>query len=248
MPRKTIGIFDSGLGGLAVLRRVREINKSIDAVFYADYKNAPYGTKSKLLLTFLVKNDIYRLRKEGVDKILIGCCTASTVYEDLSNSERAISLPIIAPTAKEARIRTKNGKIGVIATRATVRSGAFRRELTRDFDCEVYEKEAQELVGLIEDGFSDENRRKLWRKTLMDIIAPLKDAGVDTLILGCTHFDWLYRTIEELMPSVSIVSSPVEGAKEIMKDFEFENGSANTYFIGEERGYRNGKIQTRKNK
>ena len=248
MRASTIGIFDSGLGGLAVLRRVREINKNVDVMFFADYANAPYGTKSEKTLIRLVKNDIKRLRRAGACKILIGCCTASTVYPYLTESERACSLPIIAPCANEAVKACKNGKIGVIGTRATVSSHAFRCEIEKLSGFCAYEREAQELVGLVEDGERDGAiSRQGWQK-VYETVLPLKKENVDTLILGCTHFDWLYRSIEECMPGVRIISSPKEGAMAIMNEFENEKGFANTYFIGEQRGYRNGKIQTRKNK
>lgn len=226
-----IGIFDSGLGGLAVLRRVRELNKSANLVFYADLKNAPYGTKSPHELIRLVKNDVRILKRAGASRILIGCCTASTVYSSLSELEREICVPIIAPTARAAVRESKNGRIGVIGTRATVASRAFSREISKISDCEVYEKEAQELVALVESGECDGRLSRGARDKLYGILKPLREKNIDTVVLGCTHFDWLLRSIEECLPNVRAVSSPRAGAYAILNELEKEKGSAETYYI-----------------
>ncbi len=244
-----IGIFDSGLGGLAVLKRVRDINKNIDVALLADQKHAPYGTKSERELIRLVKNDIRLLENIGAEKILIGCCTASTVYAMLSKKERALSLPIIAPSAKEALSVTQNGKIGVIGTRATIASKAFSREISAlCSECETYENEAQALVSLVEGGCRDGAVTSEGARLIYGILKPLKAKNIDTLILGCTHFDWLFRTVAEYMPKVRVVSSPKAGALEMMKEYGYEKGCANTFYIGTREDIKNVKIQKRKNK
>ena len=241
-----IGIFDSGLGGLAVLNKLRQINKSVDITLLSDYKNAPYGTKTRERLISLVKDDIKILAERGAKKILIGCCTASSVYDRLSEKEKEIAVPIIVPTAMEALRQSRCGAIGVIGTKFTVNSHAFKNEILKLCpSARVFENEAQELVSLVESG---RERARGTRLALRSILKPLSDTGIDCLILGCTHFEWLRAEIESMIPKISVVSSPIVGAFEIMREFENEKGCANTYFIGKERGYRNGKIQTRKNK
>lgn len=241
-----VGIFDSGLGGLAVLNEIRKQNKSIDLTLLSDYKNAPYGTKTPHKLLSLVKDDIEILEGCGAKKILIGCCTASTVYDRLSKKEKEISVPIIAPTAREAVRISENLSIGVIGTRLTISSHAFKDEILKlSYGARVYENEAQNLVSLVESGNTGTRES---RRAIKEALAPLLKFEIDCLILGCTHFEWIRGEIESLIPKIKIVSSPVVGAMEIIREFENEKGCANTYFIGKERGYRNGKIQTWKNK
>ena len=242
-----IGVFDSGLGGLAAVKQIRLINPNISIAFFADYKNAPYGTKSERELRYLVKRDLKILKEYGACKILIACCTASTVYTSLSPDEQSISVPIISPTVRSAAKLSRNGKIGVIATQRTVKSGVFPTLLS-EYSIITEQFEAQKLVALIENGASDESLTKSELDTIREILSPIKKSELDTLILGCTHFDWLYRTIAELLPKTTIVSSPREAAIEMMRGFEKEKGRAETVFFGAERGYKNGKIQTMKNK
>ena len=127
-----IGVCDSGEGGVVAVEELRAISPTVDVCFFADRKNAPYGTKSPDELLSLLRADINRVRDAGADEVLIACCTASTVYCRLTEEERRGVYPIIAPTAKAALEKTKNGCIGVLATEATVLSHAFAREIKRN--------------------------------------------------------------------------------------------------------------------
>jgi len=214
-----IGVFDSGAGGLTAIAEMRKINPTVDVCFLADYANAPYGTKSERELIRLVKKDVSALGSMGADRILMACCTASTVHRYLPENMRSLALPIITPTAKEAARVTKCGRIGVIATAATVRSERFSKELLcYDSVKEVTELPTQELVSLVEGGASDRHIREQDRFRLYSILKPLKKSGIDTLILGCTHFSHLEREIGSYLSGVRIVSASREGAREIMKD------------------------------
>ena len=123
-----IGIFDSGDGGLAAAREVRRLFQKEDIVLLADRKNAPYGTKTEEELISLVKEDIRRLSEMGCEKILVACCTASTVFPLLSEGEQQICLPIIHPTAEAV---CGSAHTAVIATERTVNSHAFSSEILR---------------------------------------------------------------------------------------------------------------------
>jgi glutamate racemase len=244
---RAVGIFDSGLGGLAALKHLRKTNPNIDVIFFADYKNAPYGTKSVRTLINLVNRDIDILKEAGACKILIACCTASTVHSMLSPDRQSISIPIILPSVKEAIRQSTAKKIAVIGTERTVLSHSFGEEISR-LGATPYEYAAQELVSIIESGARDECIKDSDRQKIYRIIKPIAENGTDTLILGCTHFDWIYRTVSELFPSLTVVSSPREGVNFLMREFENEKGFANTLYLSTERGYKNGKIQTWKNK
>ncbi|MBQ8689003.1 MAG: glutamate racemase [Clostridia bacterium] len=211
-----IGIFDSGMGGLNVLAELRQIAPLCDVCFFADRENAPYGTKSPSELLRLVRRDVKLLRECGADEILIGCCTASTVYGELSEGERRRVFPIIKPTVKAALTATKIGRIGVIATEATVRSHAFRQEIEREGAVAV-EYAAQALVSLVEGGESDSYITRTGLKCVRDALSEIKNEKIDALILGCTHFPRLSGIISDVMGSVRLISSAYEGALEISR-------------------------------
>ena len=123
------GIFDSGVGGFASFRVLRRLMPREDILYLADREGAPYGTKEKDVLLPLIKRDIARLRERGAERILIACCTASSLWEELSPEERAVSFPIISPAAHAAAECGK--KITVIATDYTVKARAFSREIKK---------------------------------------------------------------------------------------------------------------------
>ncbi len=226
-----IGVFDSGVGGLTAVRELKRISPSIDICFYADRKNAPYGTKTENELVDLVSFDIEKLISHGASKVLMACCTASTVYPLLDKRHRGIACPIISPTARKAARITENGKIAVIATEATVRAEAFKKALIAlDGIKEVTEIPTQELVSLVESGARDDSISNTERSSLNSILSPIKSTDADTLILGCTHFPHLEKTIAHLLPNMKIVSSSLEGALEILKN-ESQTGSGKTLFI-----------------
>lgn len=226
-----IGVFDSGRGGITAVRELRSLLPREDICFFADRKNCPYGTKSPSTITKLVTRDIEILRSLGADKILIACCTASTVFPLLPNDLQKNTYPIIAPTASAAARVTKNGKIGVIATEATVASGAFRRELMPlDRVREVTELATQNLVFLVESGASDGRLTDTERRELYLTLEPLKKQEIDTLILGCTHFPHLENEIKKALPGVSIISSSREGAAKIANGIS-ECGRGRTVYL-----------------
>ena len=225
-----IGVFDSGAGGLTAISELRRIMPSVDICFLKDTKNAPYGTKSHSELIKLVERDILRLYRSGADKILMACCTASTVYEDLPLEMQKISMPIIEPAAREAARISAYGKIGVIATEATVACGAFSKALAKyDTVKEVRELPLQILVAMVEEGAVDGKLDRGKRDELSRLLSPIKNK-IDTLILGCTHFPHLEREIGGCLPGVRLVSASREGAKEISR-LAKNKGKGKTVFL-----------------
>ena len=225
-----IGVFDSGAGGLTAISELRHLMPSADICFFADRKNAPYGTKSRRELIKLVEGDILKLYRKGADRILMACCTASTVYEYLPQEMKRIALPIIEPAAREAARVTACGKIGVIATEATAASGAFSKALSKFPTVkEVYELPLQRLVTMVEGGAVDGNLQSHERDELSRLLAPLRNK-IDTLILGCTHFPHLEREIGGCLSGVRLVSSSREGAREISKITK-NTGKGKTVFL-----------------
>lgn len=209
-----VGVFDSGEGGVFTLKILRKLAPKSDLCFLADRKNAPYGTKSDDEIIDLATKCIRRLKLLGAERVLIACCTASSLHAFFPRDEKEISIPIIEPSARRAAISSRTGKIGVIATDATVRLGEFGRQIRKIRpDAEVIEVPASPLVPIIEGGARDGSLSRDEFDLLRGILTPFTNQGIDTLVLGCTHFPHLEKTISGLMPGVKIVSSSREGAR-----------------------------------
>lgn len=182
-----IGMFDSGSGGVNVLRLTRQRLPRSNIILLTDRANAPYGTKSREELTEITERNVAFLRGRGADIILIACCTASTLIDeiDLSLGSGVIStIPLAARAAEKA---TRNGRVAVIATEYTVASHAFSNAI----NARVTELSAQPLVGLIDEGESDNRVTQKGQDTIRRLLSPLSKTGSDTLVLGCTHFSAL---------------------------------------------------------
>ena len=208
-----IGIFDSGVGGFCALREIRRLLPKEDIVYLADRKNAPYGTKTEDEIIALTKADIKRLREYPVSKILIACCTASSVYHLLNVEEREIALPIIRPAAEKV---AEGKRIVVIATERTVASAVFSKEISAISNATVMEFPTQKLVSLVEVGCRDGRISTECEKELCRIAELTKMANADTLILGCTHFSHLEGELQKRC-KIKTVSPAREGAKALVR-------------------------------
>ena len=212
-----IGVFDSGVGGLAALAVLRRLMPRENAVYLADRKNLPYGEKSEGELIALVSRDIERLVELGCRRVLIACCTASTVYERLPKSYKEISVPIVKEVAKEAKKLTRLGSIAVICTKHTAASHAFRNEL---LGVTVTELDTGELVDMIDLGLSDAAVTAADEARIKEIISPILEVGADTLILGCTHFPAIKNTVGKIAGEYGIehiVDSAKTGADTLVR-------------------------------
>lgn len=210
-----IGIFDSGVGGICAYRRVRELLPYEDVIYLADRKNAPYGTKDEDEIKRLTEKNIRLLSSLGAEKILIACCTASSVHRLLPEALREISIPIIRPAAElAARV---GRRIAVIATRHTANTHAFSEEIKKCAPREVIEFAEQELVSLVEEGNRDGRVSRRCAAYLSELGARVEETKADILILGCTHFSHLKGEIARLLPKVKIISPAHLGAEETVK-------------------------------
>ena len=213
-----IGVFDSGMGGVFALRELRSLSKDADICFFTDGENAPYGTKSKSELLPLVRRDIKKLRDAGADKILMACCTASTVFSLLSDEEKEIAIPIIEPTASAAASLGKTKKAAVIATDRTAKEQAFSREMRRlGFSGEITEFGTQSLVSMIESGCADGRLSDGELAKIRSAVLPVIQFKPDILILGCTHFAFLENTLRQMLGGCAVVNSAREGARAALR-------------------------------
>ncbi len=224
-----IGILDSGSGGLATLIELRRLRTKEGMIFFPDRDNAPYGTKSREDILAFTEAGINKLVGLGARRVLIACCTASTVHSSLPPLAREVSVPIIEPAARLAECEAKGGKIGVIATEATVSSHAFAKLLPKNG---VMELAAQRLVAAIDDGARDGNITPELSGYLDTLLAPAVSFGIDVLILGCTHFPLIEGEIRRAISritdkKITTVSSALAGAiamHEVLGDERDEGG------------------------
>lgn len=204
------GVFDSGVGGLCAYRELRRLCPEENLIYLADNEHAPYGTKTKDEILHLTKNNIRLLTDMGADRVLIACCSASSLYHLLDEWEREVSIPIISPAAEMV---TMDSRIAVIATRHTVNISAFGTEIHKICDATVCEMAEQELVRLVELGARD-GRISAECATELDRIADrVRRFCANSLILGCTHFSHLEGELAERLPDVKIISPAREGAR-----------------------------------
>ncbi|GIW43332.1 MAG: glutamate racemase [Candidatus Binatia bacterium] len=202
-----IGVFDSGIGGLTVVQQLIRLLPHEDIVYLGDTARTPYGTKSpETICRYAIENAAFLLDK-GIKLLVVACNSVSAVA--LSNLEQELPVPVvgvIAPGAQEAVRRTRNGKIGVIGTEATIASGAYTRALkSLNPDLEIYTRACPLFVPLAEEGWVN---NEVARSAARRYLASLRRSGIDTLVLGCTHYPLLAPVIHEILgPGVSLVDS-----------------------------------------
>ncbi len=209
-----IGIFDSGIGGLTVLREVRRDLPAEDVVYFGDTARVPYGTKSKETITKFSIDNVRFLKTFDVKIVIVACNTASSLGLDAMKEN--FSLPIIGviePGARAALKATKNGRIGVIGTKATIGSGAYEACLKRlDPKLKVYSEACPLFVPLAEEGWVDGD---IVTDVARIYLEGLRSFDIDTLILGCTHYPLLASVIQKIVgEKVRLVNSAEETSQE----------------------------------
>ncbi len=214
MRDRPIGVFDSGIGGLTVVKQLTREMPSEDIVYFGDTARVPYGTKSpSTIRKFSIENVLFLLNFD-VKLIIIACNTSSAI--GLPFLSKYFSVPIIGvikPGAKAAIRATRNGRVGVIGTTATISSKAYEKEIKAlNPGIKVYSKNCPLFVPLVEEGWAGDG--------IVDIAArkylsALKEKKIDTVILGCTHYPLLKPAIQKVMgKTVKLVDSAEETAKE----------------------------------
>jgi glutamate racemase len=190
-----LGVFDSGLGGLTVVRAIREALPEEDIVYLGDTARVPYGTKGPATVIKYALGCARHLVGRGVKAIVIACNTVSAVAPDRLRIELDLPvLGVIEPGARAAVAATRNGKIGVLGTAATVASGAYPRAVSAvSTRAETIGQAAPLLVPLAEEGWTE---GEVPRLAVRRYLEPLAVAGVDVVVLGCTHYPLLRPVIE----------------------------------------------------
>jgi glutamate racemase len=211
-----IGIFDSGVGGLTVARAVSALLPRESIRYIGDTAHSPYGPKPIADVRRYALEVLDTLVDEGVKMLVIACNTASAAM--LRDARERYDVPVvevIGPAVRTAISTTRNGRIGVIGTAGTVGSGVYQDMLGVNENLEVFARACPRFVEFVEAGVTDSGEVLAVAE---DYLAPLRQAGVDTLVLGCTHYPFLEGAISYVMgEDVALVSSDTETAKDVYR-------------------------------
>lgn len=215
MAKRAVGVFDSGVGGLTVLKAIRQLLPQEDLIYLGDTARVPYGSKSahRVLQYSLEAGDF--LHRHGVKMLVVACNTASSVaLPALANRFHLPVVGVIEPGARRACEVSRTRKVAVIGTEGTIRSGAYE-QILKSFDeaLTVYSVACPLFVPLAEEGWT---AHPVTRLTAMEYLSPLCCNGVDTLVLGCTHYPLLKKTLQEVVgEKITLVDSAEETARRV---------------------------------
>ncbi len=214
MDNRPIGVFDSGLGGLTVVRQLLRELPNEHIVYFGDTGRVPYGTRSPETIRRYTAEDCRFLERFNVKLIIAACGTASSVGVDVLRTQPIPAIGVVEATADAAVRATKNGRIGVLGTAATVQTDAFGKAMRAlDPTVQVVSNACPLFVSLVENGWIDKDD-EVTILTAKRYLQPLIEAGIDTLILGCTHFPLLAPILQAILgDSVTLIDSGRETAK-----------------------------------
>ncbi len=214
MNGRPIGVFDSGLGGLTAVRQLRRLMPMEDIIYFGDTARVPYGNRSRETLLKYARQDMRFLRSFDLKAVVVACGTVSSNCLRELRSENGIPITgVVEPAARRAAELAPGGRIGVAATRATIRSGAFQRALAAlDPKLDVMALACPLFVPLVEEGRFRPGD-KVIEAVAEEYLRPLRESGVDVLILGCTHYPLLWDVAAEVMgPDVALIDAGSEAA------------------------------------
>ncbi len=227
MKNLSIGMFDSGLGGLTVLKEVRDLLPHEHIVYLGDTARVPYGNKSPQTVTSYALESAMFLLTKGVKLLVIACNTSSALALNILKKKLPIPvLGVIEPGAREAEHITRTKQVGIIGTKATIKSGAYEKAIKKcNPHISVVSKPCPLFVPIVEEGLEE---HPIARLTTEMYLRDLVDTGIDALVMGCTHYPILEGIIRKVMgDNVAIINTGRETAKDVKKTLE-EEGIAST--------------------
>lgn len=224
MNNRPIGVFDSGLGGLTVVKELRKILPGEDIVYFGDTGRVPYGTRGKDTILRYASQDIAFLKEHDVKMVVAACGTvSSTITDEMIKSIGVPYTGVVIPAAQSACAMSSSGRIGVIGTTATIRSMAFGRAIRSIRPNSVVIGKACPLfVPLVENGLIDKDN-EITRLVAQMYLESIKKEDVDTLILGCTHFPIIYDIISQVMDYSVVLVDPGKATAEYVKKYLIQN-------------------------
>ena len=231
---RPIGVFDSGLGGLTVVRELIKAMPFENIVYFGDTGRVPYGTRSPETIFKYTKQDESFLLSQDVKMIVAACGTVSSVASQTGDLLPVPFVEVVTHAAKKAAEITKNGRIGVIATSATIKSNSYKKHINSLMpSAEVYQNDCPLFVPLVEAGWVDRNDI-VTIETAKRYLQPLKDVGVYVLIMGCTHYPVITDIIRDIMgEEVTLINTgeyTAKFTKELLDSNKMETDS-NTHGI-----------------
>ncbi len=213
-----IGVFDSGLGGLTVVREIKRLLPNEDIIYLGDSARLPYGIKSRRqIVKFSLLNARFLIKKK-IKALVIACNSSSAnAYHALKKRLDIPIIDVISPVSGEAGKRSINKRVGIIGTRATIGSGAYEKEIKKaNKEIKVFSQQCPLFVSLVEEGWLDND---IVRSVVRRYLEPLKRKKIDTLILGCTHYPLLKKIISyEVGRSISVIDSGPSAAHFLKKE------------------------------
>lgn len=238
---RPIGVFDSGLGGLTVAREIIKLMPNEDIVYFGDTGRVPYGTRSRETIVKYAKQDESFLLSKNVKMIIAACGTVSSVASDTGELLPVPFVEVVSHAAKQAVSVTKNKRIGVIGTTATVASNSYKTKILELMpDAQVHQNDCPLFVPLVEAGWIDSDDA-VTLETAHRYLAPLKEQNVDVLIMGCTHYPVITDIIRKVMgEDVTLVNIGEYTAKAVLKylidnDMQNENidNGSHEYYVSD---------------
>lgn len=227
MNSSPVGVFDSGIGGLTVLKEIHRALPNEGTLYLGDTARVPYGIRSPETVTKYAFENTDFLVGRGIKLLIIACNTVSAV--SLDKVAGSLSMPVIGviePGARAAVMATRNKRVGVIGTEATINSNAYTKAIRSfDADIEVISLPCPLFVPLVEEGFTDNDIAAM---AANNYLSGMKGMGIDTLVLGCTHYPLLKNVISSVMgKDITLIDSATETVKELKRMIE-ETGMENS--------------------
>ena len=242
MDKRAIGVFDSGLGGLTAVRRLHALMPQENIIYFGDTGRVPYGTRGRDIITKYARQDVAFLRQFDLKSIIIACNTVSAIALDLLSKENDI--PIIGtvePACRRAMTMTQTGRVGVIGTAATIRSRSYETVLRKLVPgVEITARPCPLFVPLVEAGYVDHSaldKQQVTRLVIAQYLAEVREAGVDTLILGCTHYPLIKEMIGWYMGRNVTLVDPAQTAAHHLERTLSEHGLKGNHEKGEAHFY-----------
>ena len=227
---RPVGVFDSGIGGLTVLREIWKTVPDESTIYFGDNSRSPYGTKSRSTIIRYSLQNMKFLESKDVKMIVVACNTASAyAYEEFKKRANVPVVEVVTPGADVACRATKNGRIGIIATKGTISTGVYKKAVEDRAEelgmknIEIYQQACPLFVSLAEEGWWD---KEVTRLTAEEYLKPLKDAGVDTLVMACTHYPLLSKVIQEVMGDNVVLVNTGEATAKVVKELLDKEGTA----------------------
>ena len=222
---KAIGVFDSGMGGLTCVAEIMKLMPNENIIYFGDTARVPYGNRSRETILEYARQDVNFVKKHDVKMIIAACGTVSSAVGQAKDFGGGVPFTgVVIPAVQAACAATRSGRIGVIGTAATIRSGAYGKAIrTIRQDAVIIGNACPLFVPLVENGITDKD--DIVVKTIVSrYLEPIKRENVDTLILGCTHYPLLRDAIAEYMgEGVKLISSGAEAAKYTMNMLAMNN-------------------------